>query len=230
MMKTAVIIPAAGIGKRLPGNVSKQFLEINGTPVVSWTIHKFLYLDSITSGVLVVQQDELDRARLLFDSDVNFKQKFKIVSGGDHRQDSVYNGILALSDKTELVLVHDGVRPLVSSGTISECIRMATDHGACITAVPVKDTIKRVKDGWVQQTIPRDQVWQVQTPQAFRYDLLYQAHQQAKRMKYYTTDEAALLEWLGIPVAVVQGDYRNIKITTHEDLVLAKLLLEEKKI
>ena len=150
--------------------------------------------------------------------------------GGAHRQDSVFNGLSALSDKTEIVLVHDGVRPLVSPEIITECIRIASDRGACITAVPAKDTIKRVQDGWVQQTIPREQVWQVQTPQGFRYELLYQAHQQARQMNYYATDEAALLEWLGIPVAVIKGEYRNIKITTQEDLVIAKSLLEEKRV
>jgi len=229
-MRTAVIIPAAGMGKRLPGKVSKQFLDLNGHPVISWTVNKFLNLDSISAGVLVVQKDELDNAGQVFNSVPNFKQKFKIVIGGAHRQDSVFNGLSALSDKTEIVLVHDGVRPLVSPEIITECIRIASDRGACITAVPAKDTIKRVQDGWVQQTIPREQVWQVQTPQGFRYELLYQAHQQARQMNYYATDEAALLEWLGIPVAVIKGEYRNIKITTQEDLVIAKSLLEEKRV
>jgi 2-C-methyl-D-erythritol 4-phosphate cytidylyltransferase len=229
-MKIAVIIPAAGVGKRLPGKIAKQFLEIHGKPIITWTVNKFLQLDIISKGVLVVQQDEMDRTRLLFNDDQKFKKKFELIAGGDHRQDSVFNGLSQLSDTMDLVLVHDGVRPLVSREIIMESIRVAADRGACIAAVPVKDTVKRVQENYVLETIPREQVWQVQTPQTFRYEILYQAHQQAKRMKYYASDEAALLEWLGIPIAVIRGEYRNLKITTREDMIIAEALWSERSV
>jgi 2-C-methyl-D-erythritol 4-phosphate cytidylyltransferase len=229
-MKTAVIIPAAGVGKRLPGKIAKQFLEIHGKPVICWTVNRFLSLESISTGILVVHLNELERTRQLFADDQNFRKKFSIIVGGDHRQESVFNGLARLSDDTEIVLVHDGVRPLISQEIITESIRVAADRGACITAVPVKDTVKRVHENQVLETIPREQVWQVQTPQAFRYDILYQAHQQAKQMKYFATDEAALLEWLGIPVSVIRGDYRNVKITTREDMIIAESFWNERYI
>ncbi len=227
-MKVAVIIPAAGVGKRLPGKIAKQFLEIHGKPVISWTVNRFLNLESLSTGVLVVHKDEIEHTRQLFADDQNFKKKFSIIAGGDHRQDSVFNGLTQLSDDMDIVLVHDGVRPLISREIIMESIRVAVDNGACITAVPVKDTVKRVRENQVLETIPREQVWQVQTPQTFRYEILYQAHQQARQMKYYATDEAALLEWLGIPISVIRGDYRNIKITTREDLIIAESLWNER--
>jgi 2-C-methyl-D-erythritol 4-phosphate cytidylyltransferase len=227
-MKAAVIIPAAGVGKRLPGKIAKQFLEIHGKPILFWTVGKFLALEEITAGVLVVHEDEIGRTRELFGSDQNFKKKFEIVAGGAHRQDSVYNGLVRLKEDTDIVLVHDGVRPLVSKEIILESIRVAADSGACIAAVPVKDTVKKVKENRVLETIPREQVWQVQTPQTFRYDILYQAHQQAKQMNFHATDEAGILEWLGIPVMVIRGDYRNIKITTHDDIAIAESLWSNK--
>ncbi len=229
-MKVAVIIPAAGVGKRLPGKIAKQFLEIHGKPLIIWTVNRFLNLDSLSTGILVVHKDEVERTRQLFADDQNFKKKFNIIVGGDHRQDSVFNGLSQLSEDTDIVLVHDGVRPLISREIIMESIRVAAENGACITAVPVKDTVKRVRENQVLETIPREQVWQVQTPQTFSYEILYQAHQQAKQMNYYATDEAALLEWLGIPVSVIRGDYRNIKITTREDMIMAESLWNERQI
>jgi 2-C-methyl-D-erythritol 4-phosphate cytidylyltransferase len=226
-MKVAVIIPAAGAGKRLPGKIAKQYLEIHGKPIINWTVHRFLSMDIISRGILVVPQDEVDRTWQLFSNDQNFKKKFDVIIGGNHRQDSVFNGLAQLNDTMDLVLVHDGVRPLVSREIIMESIRVANESGACIVAVPVKDTVKRVQDNHVLETIPREQVWQVQTPQTFRYEILYHAHQQARQMKYYATDEAALLEWLGIPIAVIRGDYRNIKITTREDMIIAEALWAE---
>jgi 2-C-methyl-D-erythritol 4-phosphate cytidylyltransferase len=229
-MKVAVIIPAAGVGKRFPGKIAKQFLEIHGKPLISWTVNRFLNLDSLSTGVLVVHKDEIEHTRQLFADDQNFKKKFEIIAGGDHRQDSVFNGLNQLPEDTDIVLVHDGVRPLVSQEIIMESIRVAAGNGACITAVPMKDTVKRVRENQVVETIPREQVWQVQTPQTFRYKILYQVHQQARQMKYYATDEAALLEWLGTPVSVIRGDYRNIKITTREDLIMIESLWHERQL
>ena len=229
-MKVAVIIPAAGVGKRLPGKIAKQFLEIHGKPIICWTVNRFLSLDTLSAGILVVHQDEVERTRQLFAADQNFKKKFNIIVGGDHRQDSVFNGLSQLSEDTDIVLVHDGVRPLISREIIMESIRVAAENGACITAVPVKDTVKRVRENQVLETIPREQVWQVQTPQTFSYEIIYRAHQQARQLKYYATDEAALLEWLGIPVSVIRGDYRNIKITTREDMIMAESLWNERQL
>jgi 2-C-methyl-D-erythritol 4-phosphate cytidylyltransferase len=153
--------------------------------------------------------------------------KGSIVTGGKERQDSVYNGLQSLADDTDIVLVHDGVRPLVTHKIIRESLRVAERDGACIAAVPVKDTIKRVQNNVVQKTLNRAELWQVQTPQTARYQWLMAAHSAARQQNYYTTDEAALLEWHGYPVSVINGDYNNIKITTPEDLAIARVIYQE---
>ena len=149
----------------------------------------------------------------------------KIVVGGEQRQDSVYNGFNSLDELTEIVVVHDGVRPFTTPQMIISTVEEARKYGAAITAIPVSDTIKKVADGFVEKTIIRDGLWRVQTPQAFKYDLLKEAFQKAQRDSYYGTDEGSLVEYLGKPVRIVSGSELNMKITHKEDLIIGESLL-----
>jgi 2-C-methyl-D-erythritol 4-phosphate cytidylyltransferase len=222
-MLVSAIIPVAGHGKRFGGETPKQFLKIGDQTIAEMTIRKFVSIAEIDSGVVVVSETERATCEKLFRTIKGFEKKFKIVIGGVERQDSVYNGLKVLPPGTDIVIVHDGVRPLASSHLIINSIQSAVKTGACIAAIPVKDTIKRVKDSKVLETIPRKDLWQIQTPQSFRYDILMDAHEKAKRANYYSTDESALVEWSGHRVTIIPGEPQNIKITTRADLELSML-------
>ena len=226
-MTVSAIIPVAGQGIRFGGKTPKQFLKIGNQSIIEITLKKFISLVEINHGIVVVPENDIGFSEKKFRQIIGFDQKFKITSGGEERQDSVYNGLNNIPPDTDIVVVHDGVRPLVSSQLISQSIKTAVNRGACITALPVKDTIKRVENGTVMETIPRDNLWQVQTPQAFKYSLLKESHEKARVMNYYSTDEAALVEWNGHPVTVIPGEFNNIKITTTADLELARLLYQK---
>ena len=149
----------------------------------------------------------------------------EVVVGGEQRQDSVYNGFNSLEEGTDIVVVHDGVRPFTTPQMITATVEAAQQHGAAITAIPVSDTVKQAADGFVKQTVSRDGLWRVQTPQAFQCRLLQQAFKKAKKDSYYGTDEGSLVEYLGERVKIVPGSELNIKITRKEDLVLGESLL-----
>jgi 2-C-methyl-D-erythritol 4-phosphate cytidylyltransferase len=222
-MVVAAIIPVAGQGKRFGGKTPKQFLKIGNESIIEITLKKFISLAEIDYGIIVVPESERPASEDLFSKIDGFDRKFKIVTGGIERQDSVYNGLRKVPSGTNIVLVHDGVRPLVSSRLIRNSINSAIKTGACIAALPVKDTIKRVKNDTVLETIPREHLWQVQTPQAFRYSVLMSAHEKARGENFYSTDESALVEWSGHPVSIVPGEHQNIKITTAADLEICRL-------
>ena len=226
-MKVAAIIPVAGTGKRFTGTVPKQFLRIAGQPVVAITIKHILAVRQINLVVVVCAKSARNQITRLTGSLSGFSHRGMIVEGGKERQDSVYNGLKALPHDTEIVLVHDGVRPLISGKILADSIRVAGREGACVAAVRVKDTVKRVKDDLVVETPNREELWQIQTPQTARYEWLMTAHNSAIENNFYSTDEAALLEWKGYPVRVIPGDYNNIKITTPEDMEIARLLFKE---
>jgi 2-C-methyl-D-erythritol 4-phosphate cytidylyltransferase len=153
------------------------------------------------------------------------KKKVKLVKGGKERQESVYNGLLAVDEKDATVVIHDGVRPFISSDLIEECVREALLHKACVLGLPASDTLKIVDDtGYINKTLSRDSVWLVQTPQAFDYSLIKKAHDIAKKDGITGTDDAMLVERLGERVRIIQGSKNNIKITTKEDLILAQAM------
>ena len=226
-MKVAAIIPVAGSGKRFASNVPKQFLEMAGRPIITVTLQKIMATRQIDRVVLVCAADARDQVTKIVSAVPGFSARGKIVTGGDERQDSVYNGLKKLSADTDLVLVHDGVRPLVSTKILTGSIRVAQREGACVAAVPVYDTVKRVHEKQIVETLDRNELWLIQTPQTARYDWLIQAHEQARLQNFVGTDEASLLEWQGFPVKVIMGDYFNLKITTPEDLKIARLLFKE---
>ena len=226
-MKVGAIIPAAGRGKRIGASVPKQFLEIQGEPLLHHTLTVFAYCKLISYVILVMPRADVDEVGK------DWLNKYEIVRevvvGGEQRQDSVYNGFNSLEEKTDIVVVHDGVRPFTTSQMITATVEGAQQYGAAITAIPVSDTVKQVVDGFVKQTIPREGLWRVQTPQAFQYGLLQKAFKKAKEDSYYGTDEGALIEYIGKGVKIVPGSELNIKITRKEDLALGESLLSRIK-
>jgi len=222
-MEWGAVVVAAGRGTRMGAADNKPYLKLAGRTVLAHALDAFERCSSVSSIVLVVTSGEQKKAARVIEAE-GFRKVILIIPGGAERQDSVYVGLDALS--TEGVLVHDAARPLVTSEQIEACCRAAEEHGASALAVPVKDTIK-ISDGngFIVATPERRTLWSVQTPQAFGRIELMQAHRQAQEEGATATDDAMLLERMGRKVAIVEGEYANLKITTPEDLPIAELLL-----
>lgn len=223
-MKVTAIIPAAGSGKRM--NAKKQFLEILGKPVLSLTVAVFEQCQNIDDIIVAVGKDDIDVAREILKG---VKKLKGVVAGGEHRQDSVYNALTTISPESDddIVVVHDAARPLVTKELISRAVTEAKVSKAVVTGVPSRDTVKTVsKDNIVMETLERDTIWLVQTPQAFQFSLIKQAYERAKKINYTATDDSKLVERLGISVKMITGLYENIKITTKDDLALVEALMK----
>jgi len=235
-MKVIVIIPAAGLGTRMapPGKrgvPSKQFFEINGTPIVIHTLRVFARNKQIGQIVVAVRKNEMERFRAQLEKE-KLSAKVEVVEGGEHRQESVANALAHLRAATDdIVLVHDAVRPFVDDEIIANVVHEVERHGAAIAGLPAVDTIKQVdraaEGALVTSTIPRERVVQAQTPQGFRYELIKRAFDSATADGFTGTDEASLVERLGESVWVVMGSARNIKITTPADMELAEFLIAQ---
>lgn len=230
-MKATVLIPAAGMGRRMGTTVNKQYLDLAGKPILAHTLALFDQHPQVEHIYPILPADDIDYCRQQIIEPYRFSKVRRLVPGGDERQDSVRNGMLALAedglDQPErIVLVHDGARPLFNPQLLSELIEVIIKQGACIVGVPAKDTIKEIDNGLISNTPERKRLWQAQTPQGFRYRLLASAFAQAAAEQFLGTDDASLLERFNMPVAILQGDYRNIKVTTPEDLVIATALLD----
>jgi 2-C-methyl-D-erythritol 4-phosphate cytidylyltransferase len=202
--KIGVVIPSAGTGKRMGNHVPKQFLEIDGAPVILRTLRQFQWSPEIDEIVVVTGEEMMDSLRNMIRSG-NFQKVRQIIPGGEKRQDSVWNGLQAIKEShCEIVLVHDSVRPFVTGEMILNVIKSADEHGAAIIAVPVKETVKlSTGKDMVDSTPSREQVWIAQTPQAFRFSLLYSAHERARTDNVYGTDESSLVERMGIGVTII---------------------------
>jgi 2-C-methyl-D-erythritol 4-phosphate cytidylyltransferase len=225
----AAVLVAAGRGVRMGGGKPKQYLPLAGKPVLVQTLNRFLSCNAIDAVNLVVAQNEIDTVRSLLFPLHSVNKKIDLVVGGDSRRSSVFNGLQAIEAREGIVLIHDGVRPLISQRLIKACIRGARQWGACIPALAVNDTLKQVDDdNLVQSTVPRRGLQLVQTPQAFELSLIRKAHQQAMAENWQVTDDASLVERLGGRVKVIPGMPENIKITTPDDLRLAEILLKTK--
>jgi 2-C-methyl-D-erythritol 4-phosphate cytidylyltransferase len=240
-MKVFVILPAAGLGTRMaplaaPGKrsaPSKQFTELAGTPILIHTLRKFAAVPQVTEIWVALRQSEISgfRARLEQEAPDVLRKKVEFVEGGEQRQQSVANALHAIAASPEdLVLVHDAVRPLVTAEIIEDVLRAAEKHGAAIAGLPAVDTVKQVErkpeGAVIHTTVPRASVVLAQTPQGFRYELLKKAFDDAAADGFLGTDEASLLERAGIPVAVVMGSPRNLKITAPADMELAEFYLK----
>ena len=223
-MVSAVIV-AAGKGIRMKDSVQKQYLPLAGRPVLSHTLAVFDGCNLISKIFLVVSQKDFDYCR----NNIlrMLKKEIKLVAGGKERQDSVYNGLIAVGENNGIVIIHDGVRPFANKEMIESCVRGAIKHGACIIGVPVQDTLKRIsRSGDIEKTIERNNIWLAQTPQAFQYEILRKAHENARLKGHAGTDDAFLVEQMGTPVKIIKGNKNNIKITTREDLRLAEAILQ----
>ncbi|MBW2062138.1 MAG: 2-C-methyl-D-erythritol 4-phosphate cytidylyltransferase [Deltaproteobacteria bacterium] len=220
------IIPAGGVGRRFNQLQPKQFSDLGQWPVLAHTLSQFEQTASVDRVILVVPEGQEDFVRSEILERFGFQKVVRVITGGERRQDSVYNGFLALEDDIELVLIHDAVRPLVRVKTIEEVIQAARETGAAIAAVPVRDTLKLVEGETIVQTLDRSQLWQAQTPQVFDRLWLAEALSTARENGFIATDEAALIERLGRSVRIVAGAVDNIKITLPEDFILAESLLE----
>ena len=209
------------------GAVGKQFLRIGNNPVIVETLLVFQSTPEVNEIILVTSESDLSLSESLVKKHAITKVK-KVVAGGRERQDSIRNGLLSVDPDAEVIVVHDGVRPFVTSRIIRETVETAKEKGAAIAAVPVKDTVKSVDEGVIGRTVPRDNLWLAQTPQTFSASLLKRAYAAAGERGFIGTDDASLVEALGEEVRIVMGDYRNIKITTPEDLLFAEAILKEK--
>jgi 2-C-methyl-D-erythritol 4-phosphate cytidylyltransferase len=225
-MKVKALIAAGGRGERIGGILPKQFIEIKKKPVLAYTVEKFEKCELIDEIILVVPEDYMSFCSYNIVDVCDFKKVKRILSGGKERQDSVYKGLLALSKDIDIVLIHDGVRPFISTEKIGKSIEMCKKEKAVILALPVNDTVKRVDEGYVVTTLDRDKLWIAQTPQTFEYKLILEAYKKAMEDGFTGTDDSSLVERLGFKVRVLEGESQNIKITTQEDLVLAKRILE----
>ena len=225
---TAVIV-AAGKGRRMGTEVSKQFLSLCGKEILAHSVEKFEKAEKIRDIVLVTGEDSLLDVRDMA-QEYGWKKIVSAVAGGKERQDSVWNGLQAVSDDTDIVLIHDGVRPFVTEDILDHSIETAVEMGGCVAGVPAKDTIKVCNSENIAVATPdRSTLWQIQTPQTFRKDLIMQAYQKAKAEGFVGTDDASLAEYSGCPVKVIMGSYRNIKITTKEDLLIGEAFLKEEQ-
>ncbi len=225
--KTSVVIVAAGKGTRMNSNINKQYIEIGNMPVLARTIKVFDDSPVIDDIILVTNKDDLKLCKDNIIDRYGFSKVRSITAGGAQRQESVYNGLLKAHKDTGIVLVHDGARPFVEESDIENCIKAAREYGAACISVPVKDTIKISDDkGFIEQTPAREKLWAVMTPQGFQYDILLKAHKKAMDDGFLGTDDAMLVERTGTLVKLVMGSYKNIKITTPEDINIAEAILK----
>lgn len=230
MMVYAVIV-AAGKGVRMSCTTRKQYLELEGVPLLSLTLKVFDKCSSIDEIILVVPAGDIGFCIEKIINPAGIKKKITPVAGGLKRQDSVYNGLLAVDEKKSTVVIHDGVRPFVNLSSIEESIREAVLHGACILGLPASDTLKLADgSGYIEKTLERDSVWLAQTPQAFDYSLIKKAHDRARKEGFRGTDDASLVERLGEKVRIIRGSIYNIKITTPEDFAIARSILGSGKL
>ena len=218
----AVIIAAAGNSTRMGAGTDKQFVSVGGRPLLWHSVQLFNSMPNVIQLLVTVSPSNEDRVAELLRETVH-DIPWQVVRGGSERQHSVRNALLLTDESADILLVHDGARPFVEPGAVQQSIQAALEFGAAVVAVPVKDTIKMVDDqSIVLKTLDRSVLWQIQTPQAFRRNVLMNAHEKAAEAGLLATDDAALVEWAGGSVRLVRGSYYNFKVTTPEDVLLAE--------
>ena len=223
----SAIIVAAGKGIRMNDPTRKQYLDLAGQPILAHSVMVFDSCGLIDEIFLVVPKEDIDYCRKNIVPLMELRNGLNLVPGGEQRQNSVYNGLQAMDKKTDTVVIHDGVRPFIQPDELESCILGARKFGACILGIPVGDTVKCVDEsGFIEKTLSRDSIWLAQTPQAFKYELIIRAHETARRDGYTGSDDASLVERLGVGVKIIRGSKNNIKITVREDLVIARAMLD----
>jgi 2-C-methyl-D-erythritol 4-phosphate cytidylyltransferase len=219
--RLAVVIPAGGVGTRFGSRLPKQFVRLGRAPILTETVGHFTRHPAVVAIVVAAPEIHVERTRRAL-ARVTRRAPVTVVQGGGMRQDSVWLALQAVPRDADIVVVHDAVRPLITRGLIDAVVRAAVETGAAICALPITETVKRVRQGVVETTLDRSELWVVQTPQAFRAALLREAHEKARRDAVVGTDDAMLVERLGHPVRVVRGLAENVKITTPDDLRRAR--------
>ncbi|MGD0228796.1 MAG: 2-C-methyl-D-erythritol 4-phosphate cytidylyltransferase [Syntrophorhabdales bacterium] len=229
-MRTLAIVLAGGAGKRMGSSTNKQFLLLDNRPILVHTLQVFQECRPVDGIYLVVNQKDLSIIQEEILEAYHFSKILKLVIGGRLRQDSVRNGLEAIDETCDIVIIHDAARPFVSPAFVEKSIFLMEMFDAIIPAIPAKDTIKVVsKEGFVQKTLERDALWHIQTPQTFKYELITKAYREGMGKKLCGYDDSTFIEHLGKKVKVVEGSPYNIKITTPEDLIIAKGLLAHLK-
>lgn len=224
--KAAAVVPAAGSGTRFIPGKSKTFFQLLGKPVVIWAIEALSCIEWITEIVPVFKQEEIEFAQELIEK-YSLPKVRKIAPGGAERQDSVLSGLRCLPPDTEIVLIHDGARPLLDTSVIERTLQALTGFDGSVASVPIKDTVKEAReDGEITMTLKRSTLWAAQTPQMFFYPRLIEAYEKASSEGLHCTDDSALIEKYGGRVSVAMGSYQNIKVTTPEDLAIAEAFLK----
>jgi 2-C-methyl-D-erythritol 4-phosphate cytidylyltransferase len=231
-MNANAIIVAAGAGRRIGGNTPKTFLPLCGRPMILHTLERFLSARMINKVVVVVAAEQLECARRLLEADAALKHGAWILqSGGPSRQESVRRGLQMIDTDSDVIAVHDGARPFVSPALIDRSVEVAREKGAVVVGLPARDTIKSVSaEGWVESTPARGSLWEIQTPQVFKRDVILAAHEWAARAGVEATDDATLVEKKGHKVFVLEGERSNFKITFAYDLWLAETIIEQGRI
>jgi len=224
------IVPAAGQGLRMGGAIPKQFLALGKEPLVVHSLRVLQASPVINEIVLAVPQADLDYCLTDLAVRFGFSKITKVVAGGKERQDSVRHALEHVSEETEIVVVHDAVRPFLTEGMVAEVVEAARRAGGAIMALPMRDTVKQVgAERRIERTVDRQSLWLAQTPQAFRRDQLLAAHRKAYAEKVQATDDAFVFEWAGHPVVVVEGSGENIKMTSPEDMIIGEAILVSRK-
>ncbi len=209
---------------------SKQYLLIDGMPILAHTLMVFQASPAIDDIIVIVPEDDIDDVKKEIINKYGFSKVAGVVPGGAERQDSVRNGLANIGDDTDVVVIHDGVRPFITAALIGISVEEALRNTAATLGVPSRDTVKTVSpDGWIVNTLNRSELRSIQTPQTFLRHIIQQAYQKAYEDNFYGTDDAMLVERIGIPVKVIEGSYDNIKITTVEDLLLAETLMRARR-
>jgi len=227
-MSVLAIIPAAGLGVRMGGGTPKQFLSLEGVPIFIHTLRKFAASEAVDDVILALRPEDMERA----DADVareHFSQTVQLVAGGATRQETVARALAEAPPGTEIVVVHDAVRPFIELEMIQRVVEAARKDGAAILGIPSVDTVKQIERQIILGTIPRERIMLAQTPQAFRYALIREAFDRAMADGFMGTDESSLVERLGHNVTVLMGSDRNIKITKPSDLPLARLYIAQER-
>jgi 2-C-methyl-D-erythritol 4-phosphate cytidylyltransferase len=232
MTNATAVILAAGEGRRLGGDTPKAYVPLAGRPLVLRTLDRLFSASSVEAVVLVVAPDQKARCESLLRSDRALKDRpWLLQTGGSTRQESARRGLQQVGSDAAIVVIHDAARPFVSAGLIDRCVEAAAEKQAVVVGLPVRDTIKAVSsERWIQSTPERSTLWEIQTPQVFNRELIIAAHEQAARDRAQVTDDAMVVERLGTPVYVLEGERTNFKITLPEDLWLAETLIREGRV
>lgn len=225
----SVIIPAAGGGTRMGKSINKQYLKIRDKSILTHTIMAFDQCPYVDEIIVVIAKNEEKLFKNYVRKEYRIRKPLKLVTGGKTRQESVYNAVKEVDDRCTIIAVHDGARPIISTREIVMTIEGAERYGGCVLGVPVKETVKKInEEGLITETIERDLLYNIRTPQTFRRDILVKAHENAIEKGIVGTDDSYLVEMNGGSVKIIKGSYNNIKITTPEDLIYAQEILSHR--